>query len=355
MKRIVLVAPGARPPLTEGRKLYVTDLAGELRRRGFAVEIADGGPYFDGARGIWKSVRQLEAFCSQWKVDAVAVFPYGKFSGSRRFANHWLLRKAQEISRRNGVRALPVFYSCAGISIDEIAEKYTPALAMGRSRAGVGNLHLGISRHIPFWAPKREIMRDILYLCGYQKPTQRALDDVLNDRGLIDLLRAGNEIADAGLKLTIAIPFLESSVMRDRMQSLAAKICPRLPIDLRDSVDPADIFGQHDAFVFPYRAPHAVFIPTSLLEAMYAGIPVVAANQVMYGALTSSGCIPRCGLHRIGDHGDLAHQLLAMKDNYGQAIVRAEKESILIRREWSIETSADELVAAFSSAVPARH
>lgn len=356
MKRIVLVAPGVEPPLTEGRKLFVIDLAEALNRKGFDAEIVNGEPIVAGMQGVRRSLHQLEEYSrSSAKIDAIAIFPYGTFTGIRRFANQWFVRRARTIAHRAGIPVLPVFYSSAGLSVEDIGKKYAPALAIGRSGEGVDELHLGISREMPAWVSRRGVLRNLLFLCGYQKPTQGALDDVLYERGLIDLLRAGNTLADAGLQLTIAIPFLGSPAMQSKARELANKICPRLPIDLRDSVDPASVFNEHDLFVFPYRTPHAVFVPTSLLEAMSVGIPVIAADHAMYRALTLDNGIPRCGLHRIGDHQDLAQTVLAVKDRYGKAVDRSKRAAKSILSEWNIDVSADEFIAAFSSPIRAPH
>lgn len=350
MKRIALIAPGVKPPLTEGRKLFVTDLAEALRRNGFDINIANGGEHASGLRGIRNSLRQMEEYCSVHpRIDAAVVFPYGTFTGLRRPVNRWFAGKALSIARRSGIPAMPIFYSSEGLSIEEIGKKYAPALAVGMSGAGVESIHLGISREMPPWTPRGNGLRDLLFLCGYQDCTQAALNDVLHGRGLIDLLRAGNALADSGQRLTIAIPFLKDLGMRNRLDKLLREICPNLTVFLRDSVDPWEVFNEYDAFLFPYRTPHAIFVPTSLLEAMSAGIPVIAADHAMYRALTLNRGMPRCCLHRIGDPADLTNQVRAMKEQYDDAARRSAAEAALIRREWNIDVSANELTDALNS------
>lgn len=354
MRHIALIAPGVAPPLTEGRKLFVIDLAEALRRKGLDVDVVSGEPHVSGLRGIWNSLRQLERYCTAHpKIDAAVVFPYGTFTGLRRVANRWFLKKSLSIARRNGIAVLPVFYSSEGLSIEEIGTEFAPALAVGRSGGGVGALHLGISKEIPARAPREGGLRDLLFLCGYQNPTPSALNDVLHGRGLIDLLRAGNALADAGQRLTIAIPFLNDPVMQEKVRKLVSEICPNLPVFLRDSIDPSNVFNEYDAFLFPYRTPHAVFVPTSLLEAMSSGIPVIAADHAMYRALTSNRGVPRCRLHRIGDPEDLASQVLAMKDQYRETVRQSAAEVSLIRKEWNIDVSACELMDALHSLIHA--
>src|SRR6185312_8012057 len=97
------------------------------------------------------------------------------------------------------------------------------------------------------------------FLCGYQTASRAALRNVLYQRGLIDALRAGSALAAAGASLTIAIPFLRDPGMRRRVSSLVDRLCPELRITMVDSGSPINLLANHDVFLFPYRAEHAVF------------------------------------------------------------------------------------------------
>lgn len=347
MKDIVLVAPGVHPPLTEGRKLFVLDLAETLRERGFAVEVISGSADAGGVRAIHQSLQRLRVRCkSRSRIDAVGVFPYGRFEGFRRIANEWLIVRALACARRYRIPALPVFYSCAGLPIEEVDRKFAPALAIGVSTGGIDALSLGVSREMRVWQPVRPAMQRLLFLCGYQQATSDALHGVLYERGLFDLLAAGNGLANAGMRLSIAIPFLREASMRDRVFELAKRICPDLEIDLQDSVDPSSAFTGYDAFVFPYRADHAVFVPTSLLEAMLAGIPVIASRHEMYRSLTGTGGNARCELHNAGDPGDLLRAVLRMHGAYESAVRRAQVNSSVVAENWNLRIGAEEFMAS---------
>jgi glycosyltransferase involved in cell wall biosynthesis len=104
----------------------------------------------------------------------------------------------------------------------------------------------------------------------------------------------------------------------------------------------------HDVFIFPYRIEHAVFVPTSLLEAMSIGIPVIAADHVMYRDLTHDGDQPRCALHRTGDSGDLANVTAQLSRNYADAVVLAARTRGQIREQWTLPQCADELLIALN-------
>jgi glycosyltransferase involved in cell wall biosynthesis len=171
----------------------------------------------------------------------------------------------------------------------------------------------------------------------------------LYERGLADLLDAGNAMAAENIRLTIAVPFLRDTRMRKRLRREIAHRCPTLDVVLQEEVDPYALFQTHDVFAFPYRRTHSVFVPTSLLEAMSVGIPVIAANHKMYHDLTVSNNSARCGLHRVGDSEDLTRNLFAMRNAYNVEIEKARMVSGDVRREWTVERAADELLAGISS------
>lgn len=347
MKTILFVAPGVSPPLTEGRKLFVTELAETLNDRGQPAAVLSGAPVRSGVAAIHASLRELQQRCaSRAPVAAVVTFPYGTYRGIRAWANDWLIQRARVISAANGAPMIPLFYSCAGMGLDELDRRYGPAVIVGRHGGRSSLIHLGTRRALPSWQPSSGQLQRLLFLCGYQKATRTAWHDVLMRRGLIDLLRAGDALAHSGVRLTVAIPFLRDARMRGMLKDVAAKLCLRLSIEALGEVDPLALLAEHDAFAFPYREESSVFIPTSLLEALSLGIPTIAADHAMYRALTVGPEGERCFLHRIGDADDLAAKVETMCRGYGATVTRAAHAAAGVCEEWSIERSADELLDA---------
>lgn len=349
MSRIILLAPGVIPPWTEGRKIFVTDLVADLRSRGLDVDLLDGTPATSSGGMILDSLLRLRAICRGKEADTVVVFPYGTFHGFRGSINTWLLRRSRAICAKAGVTHIPVFYSCVGLEMDQLGHRFGPALTVGRSGPNVAAMHLGIRHPSRTWQPTGNGLQRVLFLCGYQKPTSRALHDVLYERGLVDLLDAGNHMAAANIRLTVAVPFLRDARMCERMRKEIARRCPALDVELQGEVDPYALFQGHDAFAFPYRSEHSVFVPTSLLEAMSFGIPVLAADHAMYRDLTTVDSRARCGLYRVGDSEDLARTLYTMRGAYDEEVRKACVVSGEVRKEWTVERAVVELLAAISS------
>lgn len=348
MKRLLFLAPGVKAPLTEGRKLFVTDLAATLREQEIGVEVLTGSQAGGGATAIFQVVRELRVRLSHKTApEAVALFPYGTFGGMRGWVNRYLIYRVRRLCERTGTPVLPVFYSCAGLEMRALERRFAPALAVGTGGFGIQALRLGIRQETPSWKRHDGALHELLFLCGYQENSARALDDVLHVRGLIDLLRVGQDLAGMGLRLSVAIPFLRYDAMRDRVRRLQRKLCPQLEIRLLSEGKPSDLLATHHAFVFPYRGAHSVFIPTSLLEAMSIGIPVLAADQAMYRSLTQSGSQWRCRVHRAADPQDLLMNMQELAAQYPLAQRLAAETSGHVKAVWTIEHSAKELLSAF--------
>jgi hypothetical protein len=346
MTRLLFVAPGIRPPLTEGRKLFVTELAELLRKRGTDVEVLNGRDS-TGIRAIARSLRDLRRrIGTADRATAVFVFPYGTYTGLRAHANRFLVSHTRSMCEAARVFSRPVFYSCAGLSFEDFCIRYRPGFAVGRSGVGMAALCLGTSRELPQWSPKNSAPAKLLFLCGYQTASRAALRNVLYQRGLIDALRAGNALAGAGASLTIAIPFLRNSGVRNQLSSLVRTLCPELRITMVDSGNPIHLLANHDVFLFPYRAQHAVFVPTSLLEAVQIGIPVLAADQACYRSLTTGAAAAGCRLHPAGDWHGLVEQFARMKQEYVDVVMGARTSAPLARTTWTLSRSAEELLAA---------
>lgn len=284
------------------------------------------------------------------EIDEVVLFPYGRFSGAAGWVNRAFLALARKLCASALASHSTVFYSCAGMAIETLGKRYAPALAVGRTAApGIQRISLGIHHSEQRWKRRPGDPTRWLYLCGYQHAEPSVLEQVLDERGLQDLLLAGPGLAALGVELTIAIPLLRDAAMRDLLEARVARHCPMLEVHLTGSLPPLDALLSHDVFVFPYRTEHAVFVPTSLLEAMSVGIPVLAADHAMYADLTHDRAVDNCALHRAADPDDLLQKARALFADYEAAVARSARVRERVRSEWTLEHCSTELLDFFDA------
>jgi glycosyltransferase involved in cell wall biosynthesis len=364
--RLLFVAPGAMPPWTEGRRNFVRDLVAEFRARGVEVDVARGAepePIAADALntapstlpGPMQALRLTDHALrvalrrAQGRPTHVLVFPYGRFDGARGLLNRLSVARWRKTARAAGVPSLCVLYSCAGRELDWAARELSPCAAIASSHVGVRDVHLGIAHASRCWqAPDMQPFR-ILFMAGYQQASSASIDGVLYERGLDDLLRSGSALVGAGIELTIAIPFLRVASARTTLARRVARLAPELSVRYWNEVSADAAFTEHHAFVFPYRRPHAVFVPTSLLEAVSAGIPVIASEQPMYRRLLDDAVAPEWR-HTPGDVRGLMQCLRALRRDYDAAVHGALLARARVRQTWTLARAADDVLAALAAA-----
>ncbi len=346
MMELLFVAPGARAPWTEGRKNMVRDLVDELLDRGYRVRVLTGSVNRSAAADVVLVLLQL---CrSLWTDRRVHVvqFPFGRFSGIRGWVNRGSALAVRCICRVARVSLLTVVYSVDGMPVEQARRWFGPLAAVGSEVAEGYFLHLGVdpitldNSEGSFASPGQ-----LLFLCGYQDPSEAAVAGVLDERGLRHLFEACGRMSRA-LELTVAIPFLRDSQARSRIAAVASELCPNVALRLDGSMRPADALRSHDAFVFPYLAEHEVFVSTALLEALLIGVPVVARDRRMYRSLTRAHGQARCILARDDSIEALSDAIGECLDNLPGARAKAAQQCEALRAEWSRSRMTDDLVDA---------
>ena len=347
---LVFLAIGANPPWTEGRKNLVRDLAEEIGARGKAVRVLAGPPAAHALLQTLVALFALWALLLRGKAEGVVQFPYGRFGGVRGRVNRFVANLVEASVRRTGVPLLTLLYSADGITLQEAVDSFGSIAAVGVSHPNVHMVHLGAS--VSAWSTSKadaQFPVRLLFLCGYQTPSAAAVTGVLDERGLGRLLSACDGIA-RDVELTIAIPFLRDAKVCDRIQKEIAARCPSLPVRLDATVAPETALLEHDIFVFPYVAEHSVFVPTSLLEAMWLGVPVVASDRRMYRALTKPTGIANCELDAEDSIRGLRMALQNCIDNLPAAIDQARRARCHVMAEWNIARAANDVLHALSVA-----
>lgn len=342
---IVLLAPGAGAPWTEGRKNLVRDLYFEFLHRGHDVSMLSGiSMDAGGLRITLSSLFQCWACFRGNKPDLLICFPYGRFRGLRGAVNIFFAISARMLSALFKVRVLTLLYSADGRALSSLRKLFGPLAAIGCDAKEVAFVHLGLAEQLPRWTGSQAQVPRLLFLCGYQQARYHSVRGVLEERGFRLLMEALSRLRTP-VHLTVAIPFLRDAGARAALAK-ASTIASNVEIQWQSDGDPRMALAAHDAFIFPYQAEHEVFVPTSMLEAMAIGIPVVATDLAMYGRLTRQDGLPGCFLFPPGDSAALAACIEQFLQDPAAAGTMAERQRNRITEDWNIARTADDVLRA---------
>lgn len=348
----LLLAPGVSEPWTEGRKVLVRDIHSELTARGFKCSLVTGVTGGGIASGwaklklLFRTLSELSITVRSGDVDHVIAFPYGRFSGLRGLVTFVHLYAAKRICQIHDVRFSVFLYSADGINLVSYFKRFGSLVAAGYASSYSTAVPVGIPPMPVRWKRKGSCPSNFLFMAGFQEASRESFDLVLFERGLSDLLDALAKISDFRIQLTIAVPFLRDPEMWELMEALLKARCPDLKYRLEYDIIPIDELLKADAFVFPYKKPHSVFIPHSILEAMSLGVPLIAADHDMYSSLTLEGLKPRCLLYRPNDIEGLASAVRHLSDDYDRAVSLAENAGVYVRENWNISRCVDLFIEA---------
>ncbi len=355
--KLLLMGADINPPWTEGRKKLVRDLATRLQDTCTVRLITTGRkhgvrsesyPHYE-KKVLFNSFklhglhRFLADTLDDWSPDIVLHFPFGSFHGLRRLANEWSVRHVDETCRAKGIRCLTIFYSITDLPWQRLGEIAREPVACPAS--GWNGLTMTMGTDITdalSMAPKKQGEPAILFMAGLQETKERILQHILNERGLADVVAAAPELARAGVRVIVAIPLLKDRRLRETLRRHFLQSSPGIKLDLRTQISIPDIFAAADLYLFPYRKELTQFLPTSVLEAMAAGTPVVMSDLAMLAPLHGQG--QTSYVYPPGDAGRLAEVILsALADPAGRQ-EKADRAQEFVRKHWSLERTVADLV-----------
>jgi len=299
--RVLIVAPDLNPPWSEGRKTFVCDLlrqlAGEWDLSVLSTAIGEPGswqssvparhiPCRSKATQLLTLQRALDCQLAHGdRPDLVLHFPFGTFTGMRGIANRFGIAAVDAVSRKHDIPCLTILYSMTAGSLESLSRKVQHLVAAaGRDWSGLTlNIGIDLDNFPRVWS--RQDPRKLLFMAGYSENSSSLLRAILEERGLLQLIRSGDRLAEVGCTLSIAIPLLRFPERRKELQDLLARHAPRLQVELIAEGAPVTLYASHGMFVFPFRVSYTRFMPTSLLEAMACGIPVIASRLPMMEAV----------------------------------------------------------------------
>lgn len=356
--KILLAAPKICPPWTEGRKRFVRDLASGFSRHHdvHVVTTAEPGeqpsfatdatcvPASGGFSHLSGFHRALGRCLRTWQPTWVCHLPIGSFHGHYRYGNLASLWLADRQCRIRGLACLTVMYAIAHESSAVELARHVRHLLANDDTAGPRRIRFGMllgDSDRPAPAKGRD-GKALLFMAGMSEATPERLEHVLSVRGLRELLRAGHWLAPAGYRLTLAIPLLESPLLRRCLLEHPDNAWPMPALDFRGIAAVPAIFSGYDFFVFPYGREETAFVPTSVIEAMNAGIACVLPQRHFLSGLHNAG---RTALsYSPGDGESLARCLLAAAGRDGLIDSLRLEAWNMVQMRYSIEGTCADLL-----------
>ena len=358
--KLLLVAPELVSPWTEGRKIFIRDLIPLLEKQTTLHILSTATDStcrnFENSWPITYVQSGVKAFqlftlhyalkkilASSARPDIVLHFPYGTFDNTRGIVNKLSVIKTNKLASSFGTPCLTVLYSMtAGDLLDLHAKAPIIATSENPNWSGaIVNVGIDLQRVYPY--PHVENKKRLLFMAGYHENKSSLLASILYERGLFDIIQIGEQLANQNFSLTIALPLLAHAERRIELQTLLHKIAPSLPVNLRTQANIYELFSQHDLYLFPYRKNHRVFIPTSILEAMAVGIPVIASDLPMLLPLIGNNK-QFCLSHVAGQPEDLFDIILYSNEYWEETVLRAEQARQFVEHNWNIQKSSEQIM-----------
>lgn len=358
--KILIAAPGIAPPWTEGRKNFVRDLLPELHaqtqihllttqvttvassKTRFPVP-ATVLPASNKAMQILLLHRHLAQLLPQINPDIVLHFPFGTFDGLRRWFNQYSLTAVHRIARRRQCPCLTILYSMTQGSLGQLTQKIPPlATAPTYNWHGLV-VNPGINPEQFPLIPAPANNRTLLFMAGIQENSSRLLQNILFERGLIEIIEAGPQLAHHQFRLSIAIPLLRYPERRAELQSYLSRLAPALPVQMHTEVAPQQLLARHSIYLFPYRKNLRVFIPTSVVEAIAMGIPTLLSNLPMFTPLQDQNP-PLCSFYEAENPAALVETALQMVHNWQAIRQQTAQAANHVRQFWSVHHAAQQIL-----------
>ena len=287
--KVLIIAPRICTPWTEGRKKFVRDLisasAGRWQLCGLVT--VDAGETTDLPQDfhthvvssrkdhLFFLIRNLKHAVEVHKPDLVCHFPFGAFTGARGAGNLWAISSIERTCRRMSVQCCTIMYSLTSEANTALHKFLLRNVYFNQYAAGRKGIRFGVRLALSADEFHDRNSRMLLFMSGAAEETAQSLEYVLKVRGLRYLLQAGAALSRLGYRLVIAVPLLRNSTILEQLASHGDNTWEPGRIEFRCEVRVPDVFRDVSAFVFPYGQEEKQFIPTSVVEAMHFGIPVV--------------------------------------------------------------------------------
>ena len=358
--RLLLVTPELFGPWSEGRKNFIRQLASRLEPGMSADLLSTTSPQADcfrnpGGETIYcvreSRIDRLLALPSwvrktaargEKPYDAVVHFPFGTFRGGRALINRLLIHAVHAAAESKRTPCITALYSVSDGNLRDLNKTLRIATSPREDWNGL-SLRFGIDfEGISVRSCEVAGASRLLFMAGYSQDSKALLENALYERGLVDVLKIGDRLASEGFTLTVAMPLLKMPHLRRRFIRIVGAHSKQLQVDIVAEGAPLQLMRRHSLYVFPYRRNLTSFIPTSVLEAMATGIPVIMTRLEMVRELRGLGD-EYCFSAEPGDPDSLLGAILAARNDLPERRRRTQLAAEYVRRVWSIEGSVRDL------------
>jgi glycosyltransferase involved in cell wall biosynthesis len=144
------------------------------------------------------------------------------------------------------------------------------------------------------------------------QPTRDRFEHVMNVRGLVDLLRVGDQLAARGVKLHVAVPLLSDADCRRWLLEHPLNRWPTGTLTLAGFSEVPQVYLDADLFAFPYAEEITQFMPTSVIESMLVGTPVVLSGRRFLAPLIEAEVVTA---YLPGDSTSLVTAIIGLLDD----------------------------------------
>ncbi|CRI66650.1 hypothetical protein THIOKS13000005 [Thiocapsa sp. KS1] len=363
--RIVILAPEIEPPLSEGRKRFVIDLTNALTAEGHTTLLLTSGdrtaqlpivaprrivPCRHKLTRLFGPLFALPSVCGHHEAEVVLNFPYGTFSGRHFLPARAYMMVADRLCSYRGIPCLTVLYSIDRHSAPEDLSRWVRRLVTG-SVTGWSGPTVPLGRDIAAWPQANRSQptgRRVLFAAGMWQPTRDRFEHVMNVRGLVDLLRAGDQLAASGVQLHVAVPLLSDAGCRRWLLEHPLNRWPTGTLTLAGFSEVPQVYLDADVFAFPYAEEITQFIPTSVIESMLAGTPVVLSSHRFLAPLIDAKVVTP---FLSGESNSLATAITSLLDDPVHWLEQSMRAQEFARNRFDIHASVKRLIEYATAAV----
>jgi len=353
--KTLFIAPEICTPYSEGRKRFVLDLLECFRadnqvflltttKKGQETHLpsidykADAFGY--GFFHLFFLIRNLPLIIKEFKPDVVYFFPYGTFKGLYGLILTWFMTQIDRTCERCQISCLTIMYAIDQYQTYSGLKKKVRNLAVSQHEHWKGpTVNVGI--RYKHWSQQRNESEkessDLLFMSGAWLESRKLFDYVLYERGLDYLLKAGRILSEKNVNLIIATPLSNSSKFQNYIINAPQNSWAKGQIKFLGEVNVPAVYYNADLYVFPYQKHMTQFIPTSVLESMFAGTCVALSNIDFLKPLANGG--KTAYQFPIDDPDSMAEVLLAALGNREERLAIASRAKEYAKQHWSIESS----------------